>query len=116
MHIRKIDVEAVHKLQEESGDVVLLDVREDAEFKSEAAPYAKHFPLSCLNVEEVLQNLGFENETTTPLYFICRSGSRSDAAAKKFYQRGYVNVYNVEGGMLKWQELGLPIRKDDDGS
>ncbi|MFK7825223.1 MAG: rhodanese-like domain-containing protein [Oligoflexales bacterium] len=116
MEIPKINVKAVHELQENSDTLILLDVREESEFYSESAPNSKNFPLSNLNVEAIAETLGIDKDKTTPLYFICRSGSRSEAAAKKFYFRGYEQVYNVEGGMIKWQEFGLPIRKSDQGS
>lgn len=108
--IKTIDVNNLHKLQQQSG-VLLIDVREEHEFEAVAGPYSRNYPLSELNVDEVLSDLNLSSENpNTALYFICRSGARSETAAKKFYLSGYQHVYNVEGGMLKWQEMGLPTR------
>jgi len=39
----------------------------------------------------------------------CRSGNRSGKAAQEVSELGYENVANVDGGILAWQEQGLPV-------
>lgn len=39
----------------------------------------------------------------------CRSGRMSEIAATELVQRGYTNVYEVDGGMIAWEEAGLPL-------
>jgi rhodanese-related sulfurtransferase len=36
------------------------------------------------------------------IYVYCRSGSRSFQACELMKQMGYLNVYNLEGGVLDW--------------
>jgi rhodanese-related sulfurtransferase len=43
-----------------------------------------------------------------PVVFYCRSGDRSAAAAQALRASGY-DAYSVEGGILAWQEHGLPM-------
>ncbi len=43
-----------------------------------------------------------------PVVLYCRSGDRSAAAAQALRASGY-DAYSVEGGILAWQEHGLPI-------
>ena len=113
MPIQKVDVSKVQELHENSDSVILLDVRERDEFRNESIAFAQNFPLSELDVGATLEALNIDqDQATTPLYFICRGGSRSESAAKKFHQSGYQHVYNVEGGMIKWLEQGLPTRKN----
>jgi monothiol glutaredoxin len=38
----------------------------------------------------------------TPLYFHCHHGQRSQQAAAFFLSHGFVNVYNVSGGIDAW--------------
>ncbi len=59
-----------------------------------------------------------------PLYFICRSGQRSAAAAEAMREAGFAHVYNVAGGfegppdadghrgtVAGWKAEGLPWRQ-----
>lgn len=111
MSIKECDVSMFQELQGKSGGLVIIDVREGDEFTALSAPCAKNFPLSSLNVAEILEQLNLKGgEYAPPLYFICRSGRRSAVAASQFIQQGYENVYNLTGGMVSWQELGLPTR------
>ena len=43
--------------------------------------------------------------------FICRSGGRSAKAATIAKSMGFSHVVNVEGGMLEWNKLNLPVVK-----
>ena len=46
-----------------------------------------------------------------PIVFVCRSGARSGRATATALAHGFENVYNMEGGMLAWNSLDLPITK-----
>ena len=37
----------------------------------------------------------------------CRSGRMSEIAATALVQQGYSNVYELDGGMIAWEEAGL---------
>ena len=50
-------------------------------------------------------------DKNTPLLVYCKSGSRSANAAKQMREIG-LTVYELEGGILKWQADGLPIEAD----
>lgn len=39
----------------------------------------------------------------------CRSGSMSTDAAETLVERGYTNVYELDGGMIAWEDAGLPL-------
>lgn len=112
MEIKEIEPNLLKELRDKKSEYALIDVREKDEFLSLRSPWAKNFPLSTLGVEDVLEALDINRETSKmPLYFICRSGKRSLEAAQKFSDAGYDNVYNVKGGMIHWHDLGLPTTK-----
>lgn len=39
---------------------------------------------------------------------VCRNGSKSKRAAKKLTKEGY-RVYHLAGGLIAWQDVGLPL-------
>jgi rhodanese-related sulfurtransferase len=43
-----------------------------------------------------------------PVVLYCRSGDRSSAAVEALRASGY-DAYSIEGGILAWQEQGLPV-------
>jgi rhodanese-related sulfurtransferase len=39
----------------------------------------------------------------------CRSGVMSATAARALVKRGYTDVWNLEGGMIAWEQAGYPL-------
>ena len=98
----EIDVaEAARRLQ--SGQVLMLDVREDDEWAAGRAPDATHMALSQWRPGEI--------PTDRPVIAMCHSGNRSGKAALELTAAG-VDVTNVTGGMKAWEAAGLPVVTD----
>jgi rhodanese-related sulfurtransferase len=57
--------------------------------------------------EEQLELL--DKDKTVFLY--CRSGGRSGQAAAIMERMGFQHIVDMEGGMMAWQNEGLPIQK-----
>lgn len=87
---------------------VLLDVREDDEWRRGHAADAQHIPMG-----EVPNRLE-EIDPTASLYVVCRAGGRSARVAQYLARNGYAPV-NVSGGMLAWANAGRPVVTDDGG-
>ncbi|MCY0949854.1 rhodanese-like domain-containing protein [Streptomyces sp. H27-S2] len=89
-----------------TGDAaaVLLDVREVPEWKAGHAPGAVHLPLTRLLAGTVLPAA----VQGRPVVAICRSGHRSQQAAKILTSRG-IDAVDVAGGMNAWAKAGLPV-------
>ena len=85
---------------------VLLDVREDDEWRRGHAAAAQHIPMG-----EVPNRLE-EIDPTARLYVICHAGGRSARVAQYLARNGYEPV-NVCGGMLAWANAGRPVVTDD---
>lgn len=61
---------------------------------------------------EIEQNLGMlpaEKDAKIVLY--CRSDRMSRIAAETLVDRGFTNVWNLDGGMVAWEQAGLPLKK-----
>ena len=78
---------------------ILIDVREQHEWDAGHAPSAVHMPLGNLDAAALPAGL---------VLAVCRSGSRSSAAARQLAAAG-VDVRNVAGGMQAWAEAHLPL-------
>ncbi|MFD2655851.1 sulfurtransferase TusA family protein [Gracilibacillus thailandensis] len=77
-------------------DIVVLDVRESAEYAFNHIPNAISIPLG--ELEDRLNELNKKDE----IYVVCRTGSRSDLAAQKLAEKGFEHVVNVVPGMSEW--------------
>ena len=88
-------------------DVVLIDVRRPEEFTGELG----HISGSKLLTLDTLNEQHSQIPKDKTVVLICRSGARSCKAASFLLEKGYTDVYNMEGGMIAWNENNLPIEK-----
>jgi rhodanese-related sulfurtransferase len=86
--------------------VYLLDVREDDEWTAGHAPDAVHIRLRDLAARADEVPRGRE------VYVICRSGHRSNHAARALLGGG-LNAINVADGMTGWAVAGRPMISED---
>ncbi len=85
----------------------LVDVREHAEFAAGRIAGARLLPLG--ELEHRLAEL----DPTRPVVCVCRSGSRSRKGAEKLEALGFANVQHLDGGLMAWEQVGLPIEKNE---
>ncbi|MCM3213645.1 sulfurtransferase TusA family protein [Niallia taxi] len=95
-HPNIISNEELEKKIEGNKNIVVIDVRETAEFAFNHIPNAISIPLG--ELENKLNALNKDDE----IYVVCRTSNRSDLAAQKLTQNGFNNVINVEPGMNQW--------------
>jgi len=94
MTIKSVDATTL-KTWLKNDEVVLIDVREPAEYAESNIAGAKLIPLAFV-CKSVLPN--FENKK---LVMQCRSGKRSMTACERLVaEDGNIEVYNLEGGIL----------------
>lgn len=86
-------------------DALLLDVREDSEWKSGHVPGARHVALSQL--EKHLSEL--ESFKGKPVIICCAAGTRSTAACAQMQKAGFGKVFSLAGGIQAWKEAKLPL-------
>lgn len=88
-------------------EALVLDVREDQEYAGGRIPHAKHIPLRQLSSR--LHEL--EKFKSKPIIAICRSGARSGHGCSVLRKNGFEQVYNLNGGMMSWQQANMPVEK-----
>jgi len=88
--------EALQRLESED-QIILLDVRTEAEHAEARIPGSMLIPLQVL-ADEAPQQLPDQD---VPLLVYCRSGRRSLEAVEILLELGYTQVYDL-GGMIDW--------------
>jgi rhodanese-related sulfurtransferase len=134
--VENIAPKQVWQAIQDNPDAQLVDVRTDAEWNfvgipdlSAAAKQAVLIPWQVYPTMQVnggftdqLQQAGFTPEHH--IYFLCRSGARSLAAAQAAQAAGFPNAYNIaegfegppdgdghRGTVAGWKAEGLPWRQ-----
>jgi rhodanese-related sulfurtransferase len=107
--VNSISVAQALRFMESDTTVVLLDVRTEQEWKSETGHLKDALLVPIQDLEARIKELVPFEKNTIIVY--CRSGGRSQRAAKILAEKGY-RVLNMEGGMLKWNAEQLPIVKE----
>jgi thioredoxin len=51
-------------------------------------------------------------DKTKPVFVYCKSGGRSKQASAKLEELGFTTIYELQGGMLKWDAAGLSKPSD----
>lgn len=101
--IDQIPTVKIEKSSEVEG-LTLIDVRRPDEFTGELG-HIKGAILKTLGPElESYLNTADKNQN---ILFICRSGGRSAAATASAQSLGFKNIYNMQGGMLYWNQMGF---------
>jgi rhodanese-related sulfurtransferase/TusA-related sulfurtransferase len=95
-HSNVINNQELEEKLEISDNLVVVDVREGAEYAFNHIPNAISIPLG--ELENRLNELNTDDE----IYVVCRTGNRSDLACQKLAEKGFYNVINVVPGMSTW--------------
>ncbi len=91
--------------ESQRGDAVLIDVREESEWREGHAQNATHLSRGVIEVE-IEEKI---SDTRQPIICYCGGGGRSALAAESLQKMGYENVRSIAGGFKAWQEANLPI-------
>ena len=91
-------------------DLVLLDVRTQAEFDS------GHI-LNAINIshEQVLESPELMSEyKDSQMVVFCRSGVRAGKVIQLLESIGFEDIIDIDGDMLAWSEAGYPVEVNDE--
>lgn len=83
-----------------TGEIFLLDVREQSEWNEGYIEGSKHLALGEINSENISD---FPKDKS--IYIYCRSGRRANEAEIKLKNLGFNNTLNI-GGINQWIERG----------
>jgi len=93
-YVKEITIDEARERLKKNSQVVLMDVREDDEWKKEHAAEAIHLSKGVLerDLEEMFPDVNRE------IIMYCGGGYRSVLTAEVAQKMGYKNVYSLKGG------------------
>jgi sulfur-carrier protein adenylyltransferase/sulfurtransferase len=98
--VREVGIDEAIRLRD-AGRVV-VDVREPFEWDAGHVSGALHIPLA-----ELPARIGSDlPDRSAPILLYCRSGARSERAAKYLVENGYADVVNLKALISGWAERG----------
>ena len=100
--IQTIDAKAFSEKLKATQNPQLLDVRTPAEYSSEHIDNAKNVNWNGSDFVTQANQL----DKTKPVFVYCKVGGRSSQAADKLAELGFKEIYNLDGGIMKWNAAG----------
>ena len=97
--------EAAAVLDEAPADLVVLDIRTPEEFAESHLAGAVNIDFYAADFRQQIEAL----DRDAPYVLYCRSGNRSSQARQLMADLGFTNVVDVDGGIVAWQQAGLPV-------
>ena len=102
--IAEVDAARARELID-TGDVLLVDVREQDEWDEGHIPGAIHIPRG--NLESRIERAAPDPSQSIVLY--CAAGNRSVFAARTLEELGYTDVASLAAGFTDWKRNGFPV-------
>lgn len=104
MSVKTVDATTL-KSWLDTGEAVLIDVREPGEYSAEHISQAHPVPLGAVCKTAMPSHSGKK------LVIHCKAGRRGGMACEKLLKEAPdLDIYNLDGGMDAWMQAGLPIQ------
>jgi rhodanese-related sulfurtransferase len=105
-HFERLSPEEVMEQMPESSWQI-VDVRTPAEVKRGYLKGTTYFfDFNSYDFEEQVEQL----DTAQAVLLICRSGARSSRAAELLKEKGFGEVYDLKGGLMRWNHPGYIVK------
>jgi len=99
----KIDILSLDKILNDT-DIIILDVRTSEEINAGYIPNSTFIDYYDKNFENKINLI----DCSKKIYTLCKSGGRSIKASEILSKNGFRNVYNLEGGFMRWKANKMP--------
>lgn len=99
--------QAAGVIEEDPAGLVVLDIRTPEEFDTARLANAINVDFYDTDFADQLNAL----DKNDPYVMYCNSGNRSSDAVKTMKDLGFVEVYEIDGGIVDWFESGYPVEQ-----
>jgi len=107
--VEMIDIQSLKSQLDQKQNILLLDVRSDADYRGEQGHIIGS---TLLPLEELKQRISdIESFRDKPVITICRTDKRSSQAARLLSNLGFKNVKVARMGMTDWLKHQYPTQK-----
>jgi thioredoxin len=86
----------------------IIDVRSPEEFAGQHIDNAINIDWNGDNFDGKIGKY----DKSKPIFVYCMSGGRSKKAAEKLSELGFTKIYELQGGIMKWNAAGLSVPSD----
>ena len=86
------------------GDALVLDVRDEREYKGGHVLNAKNVPVG--SIDQRLHELTKYKSRDVLVY--CDNGMRTARAVARLKKEGFEQVHTIDGGLAAWEKASLP--------
>jgi len=93
----------------EMPSATIIDVRTPEEFAKGHLQNAKNYDWNGDDFGKQIAPL----DKSKPVFVYCLSGGRSSSAADRIRSEGFKDVYELDGGIMKWRAANLPETTDN---
>mgnify|MGYP001582074108 FL=1 len=104
-NIELISPQQVYDAIYKDPSIQLVDVRTPEEFKSNHLKGAQNVCVTSDDFKEKVKML----DKNKPVYVYCYKGGRSAEAAIQLKDLGFTKIYDMDGGILLWEENKLEL-------
>jgi rhodanese-related sulfurtransferase len=105
--VRQIDIKEYRRMRQAQEQFLLVDVREDDEWKAGHAAGAMHLGKGI--IERDIESAVPQKDACLVLY--CGGGFRSALAADVLQKMGYTQAISLDGGWRAYTDAGLPVER-----
>ncbi len=114
--VKEIAPAELQQMLVDTPDMLLVDVRESSEHEQGHIQNAHLVPRGILEAAADMNypkhDAALYTAREKPVVLYCATGGRSAMAAVTLQMMGFKDVYNLAGGIMKWQEAGCPVVRE----
>ncbi|MGL2964310.1 rhodanese-like domain-containing protein [Flavobacterium sp. RSB2_4_14] len=100
--VQTVDVKTFAEKLKATDNAQLLDVRTPEEFSGEHIENATNVNWNGTDFIAKAEKY----DKSKPIFVYCKVGGRSSQAASKLAELGFKEIYNLDGGIMKWNAAG----------